>query len=584
MAQRHRLTLISSILLTALLFTACGPGPTQEVSPTLPPAAEPARPSRETGTQGKCGDGVCDQAEQEDTGLCPQDCTTAPTATEVVATEVPATPTPTPVTPTPEQPAPEGEPPMTGDRCGDGVCDEAEQGDPNLCPQDCADSAAPAGDAGPPPGTGSPDYEPPINVYLILHIDPLGGQEADTFKPEQAMYTRTRDEIDWLAGEAARHGLRFTSLYNGWYSQWALNAGDIGQFESLHEAGHEIGSHAHRISYDAASDIWIKRRAEIDLFGRPNYDAAVARQCWDDADRFIDTIVAQIGATGQNRTMCATALTLSDEPNLMDEFGFTIAAGNRLEKGINYFGHIVWNPWRASISEEPGYELAEDRSVGYVTFNHLAQIGGGGAIGMPAEAHGQDLTLGQMQRRFLMLYAEWLARERTGAEDRVWAYGFVYHPNYGDRYNREVSELFDWLDEHFVGKTSPHGHTIAQYATVKDIADEFHVWEAVHPGASSFNYVRGDPYPYTYAAVTTKLEGAAYEAHVDLGQGVSCFRFTKEGQPIYLLWSDLGERTVSLSLELSGQVRVTDATGQESVLDAAALPLTEGPILAEPAG
>jgi hypothetical protein len=38
---------------------------------------------------------------------------------------------------------------------------------------------------------------------------------------------------------------------------------------------------------------------------------------------------------------------------------------------------------------------------------------------MPAEAHGQDLTLRQMQRRFLMLYAEWLARERKCRARRV---------------------------------------------------------------------------------------------------------------------------------------------------------------------
>ena len=65
----------------------------------------------------------------------------------------------------------------------------------------------------------------------------------------------------------------------------------------------------------------------------------------------------------------------------MAEFGFTIAAGNRLEKGINYLGHVVWNPWRAANSAEPGYELAEDLNAGYLAFNHLAQIGGGGSIG-----------------------------------------------------------------------------------------------------------------------------------------------------------------------------------------------------------
>jgi hypothetical protein len=49
-----------------------------------------------------------------------------------------------------------------------------------------------------------------------------------------------------------------------------------------------------------------------------------------------------------------------------------------------------------------------------------------------------------------------------------------------------------------------------------------------------------------------------------------------------MLWSDVGERAVDFSRELSGQVRGTDARGQESVQDAAALQLTEEPLFVEP--
>ena len=50
--------------------------------------------------EGLCGDDVCDAAEQANPSLCPEDCA---------------------------QSGP----------CGDGTCDAAEQADPNLCPQDC---------------------------------------------------------------------------------------------------------------------------------------------------------------------------------------------------------------------------------------------------------------------------------------------------------------------------------------------------------------------------------------------------------------------------------------------------------------
>jgi hypothetical protein len=100
---------------------------------------------------------------------------------------------------------------------------------------------------------------------------------------------------------------------------------------------------------------------------------------------------------------------------------------------------------------------------------------------------------------------------------------------------------------------------------------------------ATFSYGRADPYPYTYMAVPRMLENAAYEAVVDLGPGVICFRLSKDGQPIYLPWSDAEERTVDLSGELSGQVRVTDAAGGESMQGASSLRLTAEPLFVEPA-
>jgi hypothetical protein len=525
------------MLLAAWFIAACGPASPTAVPPTAPP------PSR--APAGQCGDGVCDGPETAES--CPQDCA-QPTLSAA------------------DTPPPSREP---AGQCGDGRCAGPETY--QSCPQDCDDGSLSTG-SNLPPASGVPEYEPPINVLLILHIDPPG--QEDTFIPDIGMYAQTHDEIDWLMDEAARHGLHFTALFNGWYPQWALEEGDISQFRALLDAGHDLGSHAHRISYDATTDTWIRHVEELSLLGQPNYDPELARQCWNGADQFMDTVLSQLGVTGQNQAMCSTALRLSDEKNLMAEFGFTVAAGNRLEKGINYFGHFAWNPWRPANLDEPGYELAENLDAGYIVFNHLAQIG-------RAEAHGQDLSLPQMQRRFLMLYAEWLSRERTGAEDRVWTFGFVYHPNYGDLYNADTAAFLDWLDKYFVGQDSPYGHTIARYATVSEMAQEFIAWEAAHPGTSSFNYVRADPYPYTYAIVPTMLADAVYEAHMDLGAGVTGFRFSKDGQPIYMLWSDQGERTVDLH-ELSGQVRVTDSTGSERVQDAAALTLTTDPLFVEP--
>jgi hypothetical protein len=221
-----------------------------------------------------------------------------------------------------------------------------------------------------------------------------------------------------------------------------------------------------------------------------------------------------------------------------------------------------------------GYELEEDLSASFIGLDHLAQIGS-------AESHGMDLTVPQLQRRFLMLYTEWLARERNGVEDRVWLFGFVYHPNYGDRYNAELAEFLSWLDEHFIDRNSPYGNVIARYASAGEIAQEYETWEAEHPGASSFSYVRDDPYPYRYAVMPEMLDGAAYETDIALDEGVTCFRLSKDGQPIYLLWSDVEERIVDFSSELSGQVSVTSAAGGQSLQDASSLALSAEPLFVE---
>jgi hypothetical protein len=563
MVKHSAYLVVAAVVLMGGIVSACEPAPADETqapaTPTTVEQPQPSPPAKDAPPAGRCGDGICDEAEQDNPNLCPKDCQTP---TDSPTDAPPPTDMPSPRRETPDHP------------CGDGVCDGPEN--PENCPEDCAAGTPPAGPAtqAPAPASGGPDYEPPINIYLVLHIDPIMDLGGATFKVEPFMYTRTRDEIEWLADEAARHGMHFTALFNGWYPKWALDNNDTTHFAALVDAGHELGSHAHRLTYNPADDTWYNRVDETDRWGRPNYDYEITRQCWHEADRYMDEALAAAGVAGQNQTMCAYPFKCSDEGVFMDEFGFTIASGNRSEQGDRYFGHIVWNPWRPAASDEPGRELVEDLNATFVAVDHLAQIGS-------SASHGRDVTVPQLQRRFLMLYAEWLARERSGADDRVWVFGFCHHPNYGDRYNAQITEFLSWLDQHFVGKLSPNGNTIARYATAADIAQQYVAWETDHPGTSSFSYGRGDPYPYSHPHIPSKLEAAAYEAHVDLGPDVSCFRFSKDGRPIYLMWSDRGEQTVDLS-QVSGQVRVTNSAGQESVMDAAALHISEEPLIVEP--
>lgn len=116
---------ISQIILTlwlcSLALAACG-----ATSPTAMPPGPSSPPQRSPTEAGRCGDGVCDEAEQANPALCPQDCG--------------------------ERTVPPGGTPGGTSPCGDGVCDEREQLAPALCPQDCM--GMPGGE--PPGATATP--------------------------------------------------------------------------------------------------------------------------------------------------------------------------------------------------------------------------------------------------------------------------------------------------------------------------------------------------------------------------------------------------------------------------------------------
>lgn len=88
--------------------------------------------------------------------------------------------------------------------------------------------------------------------------------------------------------------------------------------------------------------------------------------------------------------------------------------------------------------------------------------------------------------------------------------------------------------------------------------------------------------PNTYTIVSEMLDEEPYEETVNLGDGVTCFRFSKNGETIYLLWSNSGPRMINFSSQLSGQVHFTDAHGQTGVQNSTTLQLTEEPLFVEP--
>ena len=406
--------------------------------------------------------------------------------------------------------------------------------------------------------------EPPINVLFVLHFDPPAGDFEVEGVECVNNYVRSRDELVWLLNFAEKSGVKMTALFNGYYIQHALRRNELEPLERLAAEGHEIGTHAHSICYDKVGDRWFR--------------CSNADQWFRDAKTLVDTMLKEIGAEG-NRAMCAMFQKgmYSHEDDLMKKYGYDIGIGNRPEIALNYFGHIVWNPWRAECTDLEGHALKEDKNVGFISIDHRAQIGSTTSHG------GVDSRSDTLKRQFLMLYIEWKYRELRDYEDKVWTWGVVHHPNYGDKYNDHIEDFFSWLNKYFINKKTPSGNLIAVYSTASEVADQYYDWERKHPGSSSFSYVEGDPYPYICKYSKDKLLDSEYMGEVDLGADVTAFKFRSKGGKIFLLawYNGKGVKTVDVSSIFGGTVYVITPVGEKTEQDASRVSLTEEPVFIE---
>jgi len=407
----------------------------------------------------------------------------------------------------------------------------------------------------------------PIYVLFVLHFDPAMDKKKGYFEMEEPIcvnnYITSRDELVWLLDFADSYGVKLTALFNGFYPQLAIRRGELEPLERL-ARDHEIGTHAHNLCYDQSGDRWF-------VCSDPD-------RWFADNKRAVDELLSRVG--GENRVMCAMfergMYELEDD--LMAKYGYDIGLGNRPELFLSIFGHIVWNPWRAHCSNDKSRALEWDPTVGFVSIDHRAQIGSTKSHG------GVDSRSNTLKRQFLMAFLEWKVHELRG-DGGVWSWGVVHHPNFGDRYNDHIEDFFGWLNKYFIGKETPHGNTIAVYATASEVADAFYEWESKHKEQPSFSYVEGQPYPYLCDYARRKLLAATYAGELSLGPNIYAFVFrTKEGKVFVLAWYN-GDGEVTVDFEaagvLRGRVKVTTPLGASSEAQASKVALTEMPVFVE---
>jgi len=408
--------------------------------------------------------------------------------------------------------------------------------------------------------SGAGQAEPaqgPIRVIFAVHVEP--------FLPEFGLdYEARREEMYWLRDLALAHGAKLTVSSNGEFMEFVEDFGDQGLVWSYIDAGFDWGTHIHPLWRRGRHD-WV-----LELPGAPEN---TVRRIWRDNVDAVNSVVGSGNNYGVAPYQCAQPLLA----RMMGEYGFAIQTALTEPAGVMAYenlGHYPWNPFRPSAGV--GEYLKEDLDqTRYVLIPHYPQL-------EPNPGPSGPRSLGTNQKYFIMEYIEWLHWQRSGLPARVWVFGIATHDCYNNPNRDDIEAMLDWLDANFIGRTTPDGQVIAEYATATEVAEEFYRWEAEHPGESSFSWEEGQPYPYTYPDMPGILSGAEYDTAIALGETLACYRFTREdASPVYVLWSWEGEQVVDFSSQIPGRVRVYDGRGGEYISGAGALEVTQEPIFVE---
>lgn len=318
-------------------------------------------------------------------------------------------------------------------------------------------------------------YEPPINFFFIVHMEPL------SWGMPLAERTQWLQEIIDIFN-SYQYPLKLTILMNGDVAESLLVSGDSAIYRQWEREGHELGAHAHSIARDGAGR-WYEV-TNTGRYGMPQYNYQSTWLTWHDCDFYVDQL------TQNKHTICAMNFMCSDEGDLALEFGYEVTAGNRSEKCLDYTGHLARHPMRPGKDNHHGHELLEDLTAPNLALDHYAQIGN-------ELAHGYNCLEAQMEIAAQRCYADWLAAEQANQDsidNYVWTFGVLTHDYLlNDYYLEQITAWCDFLDENYLGHYTSNGNLIARNNTAWGIAQEYYQWETEHPGWSSYSLIKEMP-------------------------------------------------------------------------------------------
>jgi hypothetical protein len=404
--------------------------------------------------------------------------------------------------------------------------------------------------ANPPPTptptpTPSPHVEQlPIHLVYVNHVEvesvidyvpPLVDGNTYTTTPEK--YAFTSGQLEWEIAQAEAVGARISFHMSGAYAERAVAAGDQALWAQHLADGHTVGIHFHKFLRGPEPFQWTYRVS-------PDQEQIV--EAWrDNHDLVADLVGPEALWVGESHYGC---------PSCWENLGYRLRTTERMAL-LPAGQHIVW--------------LVERDPQGVITYPHFPQIGQASWHGPPGSRAYFDLRVPQLKKEFLMLYLEWLERERLGLEPQVWAWGWANHGGRSTaQHAAEIQEMLTWLKANFVGKMSPRGNVIARFVSDHELSDIYEAYEqsGVQPLPSPLTNVN-DQFPYL--AYALQDAGVTADLSADLGlPGVRLFELERNpsenpppGRPprVYLLFRETdGTERVDISAVLGS--RGVDAT------------------------
>lgn len=397
----------------------------------------------------------------------------------------------------------------------------------------------------------------PIRYIIDCHCDPIPNTLPQAQKV--ALSVLWASNATWLLDTAEAVGAKVSFLSGGAWAELAAQGGVAGPCAVLLRRialNHgQIGCHMHS-EHQAGTNNW------PDLPFNPSVGAI--QQAWLDDLLAVQAAINVAFASVLPEPMSSlVSVRNAHQPAdgatfnaLMSTFNQNYRQGGTEEDYYGWYEHHIWNTYRP----DPANVMNESLAASYVV------VPQGAMLGVADTHHGiyQDMTLPAVKKQFLQLYLNWRHRDRTGAPQRVWTWGYGSHPTEYAPTNPTRLALPDWLawlQLHFVSRVEPTGSQVFAFSTQEEAGAAHQVWEAANPGVESFGghdlSVNWAEYPYL-RAVAEEMHGFTWFTDLSLGSGIDAFHLKRGTQDAVVIWRASGTSTVNLSATVGPNVRVVN--------------------------